>query len=68
MFQGLQARESQQGSLARVVTMRPGIPATNEFGGHARMREDPADSTLPAAIITPGPIIARAPIQQPFPI
>ena len=45
-----------------------GTPAYNKSGSQSLVTTAPAAITQPSPTVTPGNIVARAPIQQPFPI
>src|SRR5262245_44491759 len=52
-------------SSANLFTGRAGTPQTTMFGATSCATTDPAPTTLPLPIVTPGRMVTRAPIQQP---
>src|SRR5262249_8492424 len=52
----------------RTATLRAGLPATTVFGGTSLVTTEPAETTLPSPIVTPGKTMARLPIQTLSPI
>ncbi len=55
-------------SFFNLNTTCAGFPATTVYAGTCDLTTDPAATTLPSPIFTPGKIMHRVPIHTPFPI